>query len=95
MSAARTRILLLSTYYHPVVGGSETNARQLATYLQSRDFDVTVLTKRVGPGSPRQDVVDGIPVHRVGPSGARASVQKWLMLPAVFWAMIRRRGDFD
>lgn len=89
------RILILSTYYHPVVGGSETNARQLATYLHGRGFKVTVLTKQVGSDVPRQEVLDGVSVVRVPPAGSRASGQKWLMLPSVFIAMLQRRGLFD
>jgi len=89
------RILILSTYYHPVVGGSETNARQLATYLHQRGFDVTVLTKRVGRDAPRREVLDGVRIIRVAPRGARSSVQKWLMLPSIFVAMLRLRKEFD
>ena len=89
------RILLLSTYYYPIIGGSETNARQLATYLRHRDFGVMVLTKRVGHEAPRHEVIDGVTIIRVAPSSPRSSAQKWLMLPSVFWTMIRRRGEFD
>lgn len=95
MSTAPIRILILSTYYHPVVGGSETNARQLATYLQQHGFDVTVLTKRVGRDTPRREVLDGVTIIRVPPSGSRSSAQKWLMLPSVFVAMLRLHGTFD
>jgi glycosyltransferase involved in cell wall biosynthesis len=89
------RLLLLSTYYHPVVGGSETHARQLARYLGSHGFEVSVLTKRVGRDALRNDRVDGVAVRRVGPAGARSPMQKWLMLPSVFGALIRWRSEFD
>jgi len=35
MSKARVRVLVMTTYYHPVIGGVETHARQLATHLQA------------------------------------------------------------
>src|SRR6187399_1637767 len=97
-AAVRTparRLLILSTYYAPVVGGSETHARQIAGYLGQRGWQVTVLTKRVGRETPREEVTDGVRVVRVAPSGDRTAVQKWLMLPAVAWSMIRLRKTYD
>jgi glycosyltransferase involved in cell wall biosynthesis len=90
----RPRVLLLSTYYAPLIGGSETHARQLAAYLSGHGFDVWVLTKRVGD-LPREDRIDGIPVRRVGPAGPRTGLQKWLMLPAIAWTMLRDRDEYD
>lgn len=92
--AGRPRVLLLSTYYAPIIGGSETHARQLATYLPNHGFDVWVLTKRIG-SLPREERIDGTLVRRVGPPGPRTAVQKWLMLPAVAWTMLRRRHEYD
>ncbi|MEQ1870478.1 MAG: glycosyltransferase family 4 protein [Vicinamibacterales bacterium] len=91
----QVRILILSTYYHPVVGGSETNARQLATYLQQRGFVVTVLTKRVGRDVPNRETLDGVTIIRVRPGGSRSQWQKWLMLPSVFFTMLRLGHQFD
>ena len=54
-----------------------------------------VVTKRVGRETARNDVVDGVPVHRLPPCGPRSGLQKWLMTPSVLWTMVRRRHDFD
>ena len=89
------RLLILSTYYAPVVGGSETHARQIADYLRHRGWQVTVLTKRVGRAAPREEMMDGVRVVRVAPSGDRTAAQKWLMLPAIAWSMIRLRKTYD
>jgi len=58
------RVLVLTTYYHPVVGGVETHARQLVRHLHARNVAVQVVTKRIG-GEPRISEVDGVTVHRV------------------------------
>ena len=42
----KPRVLVASTYYHPVLGGVETHARQLAVHLRRAGFGVEVLTKR-------------------------------------------------
>ena len=91
----RPRVLLLTTYFHPVLGGVETNARRLAAFLQRDGFDVLVVTKRVGRDVPVEDLVDGVPVLRVPPSGERSPAGKWLMLPFAFVALLRLRRRFD
>jgi hypothetical protein len=53
------RILLITTHYHPVVGGVETHARDAATGLRRRGHRVTILTTRVHAG----------PRHRGGARG--------------------------
>jgi hypothetical protein len=56
---------------------------------------VTVLTKRVGRAAPREETMDGVRVVRVAPSGDRTAAQKWLMLPAIAWSMVRLRRTYD
>ena len=89
------RIVVLTTYYHPVLGGVETHARQLAQCLSRRRLHVTIVTKRTDHSSPRRDHVDGIPVYRFRPLGPRTPSAKWLFLPSAFWALLRLRRRFD
>jgi glycosyltransferase involved in cell wall biosynthesis len=89
------RLLILSAYYFPVQGGSETHARALSAFLRKIGFDIRVVTKRVAAGSPIFEHIDGIPVHRVPPAGARSGLRKWLMLPFAFARIMSLRGDFD
>ena len=89
------RIVVLTTYYHPVLGGVETHARQLAQCLSRRCLHVTIVTKRTDRSSPRRDHVDGIPVYRFRPLGPRTPSAKWLFLPSAFWALLRLRRRFD
>jgi glycosyltransferase involved in cell wall biosynthesis len=90
-----TRVLLLSTYYHPVIGGAETAARSLATHLAARGCQVEVVTKRTARGLPDEDVVDGVPVHRIKPPGERSGAGKWRMLPYAAAELWARRSRYD
>jgi len=84
------RVLLVSTYYWPVIGGVETNARQLAAVLRRGGFAPEVLTRRSPSTAPRFEVVDGVPVRRLGPGGERTGRGKWVWLPSLFLALLRR-----
>jgi glycosyltransferase involved in cell wall biosynthesis len=89
------RTLILTPYYHPVVGGVETHARQIAHGLATLGVPVRVLTKRLGRHTPARDIVDGIPVARVLPSGPPRGSAKWLMIPAVLGHLVRHRHEYD
>ena len=39
--AAHARVALVTTYYHPVLGGAEAAARRLAAFLVRRGHDVS------------------------------------------------------
>lgn len=61
------RILLLSQFYPPVVGGIEAHVRGLAHGMAERGHAVAVATQSV-PGLPPFESVDGVEIHRL--SGA-------------------------
>jgi glycosyltransferase involved in cell wall biosynthesis len=90
-----TRVLVLTTYYHPILGGVETHARQLVRGLCARGFDVQVVTKRVDRSHPVDDVVDDVPVHRVRPTGDRRGIGKWLALPFFLSKIVALRDACD
>jgi glycosyltransferase involved in cell wall biosynthesis len=96
------RILILTAYYFPFQGGSETHAREVATYLAAIGFGVVIVTKRTGTrteetGSLEKPglLLDGIPVHRVAPAGPRTGLRKWVMIPFALWKIVRLRRAFD
>jgi D-inositol-3-phosphate glycosyltransferase len=91
----KPRVLIVTTYYHPVLGGVETHARQIANHLHRRGFGVEVLTKRVDANASAAFEVDGLPVRRVGPAGERSASGKWLAAPPFFAAMLEARSRFD
>ncbi len=91
----KPRVLVVTTYYHPVVGGVETHARQLVAYLTRAGFPVHIVTKRVARHLPDEAVVDGAPLHRVGPAGARRPSGKWMVLPGLFARLLALEDQFD
>ena len=91
----KPRVVLVSTYYHPVVGGVEVHARQLARYLHAAGFGVEVVTKRVDPEHSKRALIDGIPVRRIGPVGPRRGSGKWLILPALMTKLFATRARYD
>jgi glycosyltransferase involved in cell wall biosynthesis len=89
------RVLVVCTYYHPVVGGVEIHARQLVRYLHAHGFGVEVVTKRIGASEGTRSQIDDVVVHRIGPAGDRRGSGKWAILPALAATLISRRADYD
>jgi glycogen synthase len=57
------RIVHVSLFYSPVVGGMENVVRALAKDMASRSHEVHVVTSAYG-GRPAAEVVNGVHVHR-------------------------------
>jgi glycosyltransferase involved in cell wall biosynthesis len=91
----KPRVLVMTTYYHPVLGGVETHTRQLVRHLHHRGFEVQVVTKRIDGQQPARDVVDEVTVHRVRPTGQRRRMGKWTALPFFFSKALRLRSSYD
>jgi glycosyltransferase involved in cell wall biosynthesis len=91
----KPRILILSAYYVPFQGGSETHARSVAIYLARHGFDVVVVTKHHEDRSLAVEEIDGITVHRVPPRGPRTGLRKWAMIPFALKKILSLRRQFD
>lgn len=90
----RTRVCLLVETYHPVIGGGETQARALAAGLGAFGIDMRVVTRRSDAAFAAHEIIDGVPVRRLGPAGP-GHLKKWAMLPGLFIELVRtaRRDD--
>lgn len=58
------RVAMIIQGYHPRVGGAERQLAAVAPRLQARGLDVHVLTRRY-PGLAAEEMVNGVPVHRL------------------------------
>jgi glycosyltransferase involved in cell wall biosynthesis len=93
--SGHARVALVSTYFHPVLGGAEAASRRLASFLVRRGHAVDVITTLTDAALPRTDTIDGAEVHRIGPPRARAAARKWTIIPRLAAELWRRRRDFD
>jgi glycosyltransferase involved in cell wall biosynthesis len=90
----KMRVCLLTETYYPVVGGGETQTRNLAEGLVGLGWPVVILTRRHATDLPRREVIGGVSVYRVGPAGA-AHWKKWGLLFTAALALWRLRGVYD
>ncbi len=69
----KTRIAVVVPYFYPKIGGLENYSYELSRRLQrSGDCDVSVITSNHDGAGYRQDVIDGMTVHRL-PTAFRVS----------------------
>ena len=89
------RVVVLTTYFRPVIGGVESTAERLARFLVRSDFDTRVVTKRIGRDLPDREVMDGVRVERIGSHGERGGSGKWRLVPAATRWLVAHRADHD
>ncbi len=59
------RVVVLSAFLRPFRSGAEACAEEVSTRLQG-EFEVRIVTARLRRDLPKEDMVDGVPVTRVG-----------------------------
>ena len=59
------RILLIPNTYVPVLGGIQTVTHNLAQHLLDNGHQVRVVTNRYPRSLPAQEMLDGVPIHRL------------------------------
>ena len=84
------RVVMLTTYFRPIVGGVESNAERLARFLHAERLrrsrgDQTHRRRRCAD----TEDLDGVPIERIGPLGERSASGKWRMLPPSFRWLVR------
>ena len=82
------RVLIVSSSYHPVLGGLQTVTRQVAVSLQESGHQVRVFTNRHPRSLPAQELLDGIPVERrlmLGSSGSGNRLRRADVTLASLW----------
>jgi glycosyltransferase involved in cell wall biosynthesis len=91
---AQIRVCMLLESFHPVVGGMETQARNMAESFRHAGISVIVLTRRVRADLPTQDSVDETPVIRTGPFGASSRL-RWFFAVTCIPALFSLRHRYD
>ena len=66
----RLRVAMLTQVYLPFIGGAEKQLASLLRRLPALGIDATVITRR-HDDSPVDDIVEGIPVHRIAVGRSR------------------------
>jgi glycosyltransferase involved in cell wall biosynthesis len=91
----KVSVAVVSTYYPPELGGAEAAAERLATFLVRRGHPVLVVTKRTSLDHAVEETLAGVHVVRTRPVGERRASGKWLALPWILRAVLRRRREFQ
>jgi glycosyltransferase involved in cell wall biosynthesis len=91
----RLRVVILTTYFRPIVGGVESTAERLARYLHAHGCSVQIVTKRIDATLPDVEDMDGVRVERIGPLGERSGSGKWRLVPAAARWLLSHRASYD
>jgi|FLOH01.1.fsa_nt_gi L-malate glycosyltransferase len=74
------KIALVTPYFYPVIGGTQTVVINLAKQLKKKGYYVEILTPKVKPNSKKFDVYDGIKVVRHSRIPNKALNEIWFQL---------------
>jgi len=70
-------LLIVVGQFRPLVGGAERQAEKLAAALMKTGHRVEITTRRLEAGHPREEILDGVPVRRIGfAAGSRFRIRK-------------------
>jgi glycosyltransferase involved in cell wall biosynthesis len=59
------RVVFVSRYFFPFVGGLEKRVLSVARALTARGIQVTIITSRLSPDFPPEQTLDGVNIHRL------------------------------
>jgi glycosyltransferase involved in cell wall biosynthesis len=85
------RVAMLIQKYYPHVGGAERQIQRLAPRLQTRGFEVSVITRHE-PGLSRFEMIDGTPVYRLICPGPKP-IAALFYIAGAFALLARLRPD--
>jgi glycosyltransferase involved in cell wall biosynthesis len=87
-------IAMIASVYAPLIGGIQTQTRQLSRVLARRGARVTVITRH-RRGLPREEQTDGFTVLRVGRDDASRAIATGSFLVDSLRAIAERRDEID
>lgn len=77
--------------FEPTLGGTTRQTGNQARALLRSDDEVAILTQRLERGWQRYERIDGLPVHRLLPSGRSTVRMKGLVISTAWWLRRHRR----
>lgn len=94
VSDALPRVCMLLESFHPIIGGMETQARNMARGFVQAGIGLFILTRRIHRDLPAEEKIDNVPVVRVGPAGVSSRL-RWALALSCIPELIRRRREYD
>lgn len=95
------RVMMVVRLFYPWIGGTERQAHKLGQALLDKQVAVELMTGRWFRGTPAQETLDGIPIHRnftlwefLGIKGLR-KFGGYLYILSLLWRLWRQRADYD
>lgn len=83
------RVVIFSTAYAPLIGGAEIAVKELTDRLV--DFEFVLITARIRPELPREEMIGRVKVIRVGSGGRFDKLLLWWN----GWKAAQAEGNFD
>ncbi len=84
-SQSKSKILILTSAYQPLIGGSELAIEQVLAHL-SLNYTFDIVTPRYNKKHDKIEKNNNSTIHRIGPSG---KLSKWLF-PIMGWLYVRK-----
>ena len=84
------KIIQVSPYFYPHIGGVETHVRCLSEKLIKRGHEVSVITSKLSGETAEHEVIDGIEIYRIKPLLNRCNTP---VMPRLVKAVLSQRAD--
>ena len=94
MSQFIPNVCILVESYLPIIGGMEAAAHGVAQSMCSHGSNVTIITRRSSDKLPTIEVLDGVQVKRIRPTGP-GQFQRWKMMFTCIPSLYSMRKDYD
>jgi len=62
-------VVFLVPRFYPLIGGIAIKVKELAIQIQKMGVEVTIITRKTRPELKRHEIVKGLEVYRIGPTG--------------------------
>lgn len=89
------KICFVTESFYPEIDGGAVHSRLLAEKFHDAGHEVLIVTRRPKPSYPRDEVVSGCPVLRVGLDDRYGMIGRYLGMLTILIPLIKHRHQFD